>query len=318
MINVDIDVTRFLKEGHEIDTVLTQKMRSIITRIDQGEKPSSSEIKKALKTYNVAGLREFLERVFKKCVFCEVYGNHEIEHYRPKLNVRDVDGKKSVPVKDNLGKLHSGYYWLAFEITNFLWVCRECNAGKGGKHTKFPINGQRLFHHTADEMDRRIDSIMLNERERPLLLNPLIHSPQDHVYVDIIGKLVPVNNSIQGGTTIQVCNLNRYGLFIKRRKKIIDDVCRKLTRQIYRLKKFLKQERRPLSHYQKKRMLFDLCFGEVFSEIRNNQTPNSEFSRVYHRLFESFKEILDSNEYAKEMSQKDKELLFYVFRVLGT
>ena len=317
MINFDINVTQFVRQGEEFDAKLKDKMQSIISRIDQGEQPSSPGIKKALKEYNIEGLRDFLEGVFKKCVFCEAYGNHEIEHYRPKSDVRDLAGKKTVAVTDQEGKRHPGYYWLALELTNFLWVCRECNAGKGAKHTKFPIQGQRVFKHTAEAKDRRIDSIALKDQEKPLLLNPLIHSPQNHVRVDYNGKLVPVNSSEKGRVSIIVCNLNRYGLRIKKRKKIIDDICRKLTRQLYSLKKFLSAQNKKITDYQEKEKLLDLSFGEVFFHIRENKAPNAEFSRVYHCLNENFQFILDSNIYTKNISQKDKSIILEAFQMFA-
>jgi len=100
----------------------------------------------------------FLKETYKKCVYCEATGNLDIEHYRPKRNVRNFDGAKTTAVINSKGAKHNGYYWLKDELTNMLWVCHDCNAGEGGKHTKFPVKGTRIVEPQTDKKEWRVNS----------------------------------------------------------------------------------------------------------------------------------------------------------------
>jgi hypothetical protein len=284
MVNIDYDVKSFVTDAADIEVELKDK--GLDSKITKDK------------------VRAYLRRVFKKCVFCEIKGNHDIEHYRPKGAVTtlkyDENEKiyKTVVVKDEDGVDHPGYKWLTNEITNFLWVCRDCNAGKGGKHNKFPLNvkGQRVFTHSEPENRRalRIDSNILTQ-EKPLLLNPFIHFSEDHLKINYFGKLIPVNNSEEGEITIEVCNLNRYSLLIERRKRIIDEFFHKLIFQVIRLIGIMRLLVEYLGNIDYKiiKVLYALSFEGLFSEIEKNKERDSEFSRVYHCIYFEFEEILD-------------------------
>lgn len=69
-----------------------------------------------------------LELSHQKCWFSEAkdcFSHWDVEHYRPKKSAKDADGT-----------VHDGYWWLAFDWTNF----RICgNAGNRKKGTLFPL-----------------------------------------------------------------------------------------------------------------------------------------------------------------------------------
>lgn len=99
-----------------------------------------------------------------KCWYCESRYRVrmlEVDHFRPKASVRG----------DNDFKSDDGYWWLAFEYTNFRLSCQTCNRlEKGddgltrGKGTWFPL---------ADENKRAYNgSEIINES--PLLLDPTV------------------------------------------------------------------------------------------------------------------------------------------------
>ena len=133
---------------------------------------------------------------FGKCAYCETpvsvsqYG--DIEHWRPKGAVSDMDGH---PVD------HPGYYWLAYDWKNFLLSCIICN--QKWKKTRFPVNGE----HASQPGDE--------ENEQPLLLNPLWDDPAQHLYVDKSG--VMIERTDRGRACIDVCGLNREELVTARR-----------------------------------------------------------------------------------------------------
>jgi uncharacterized protein (TIGR02646 family) len=273
MVNIDYDVKKFVADGADIDRKLQKKATVIIDKINNGEALEKSDLKR----YNSPELREFLKKIFSgNCVYCEREGC-EIDHYRPKGKVEEEDEK------------HSGYYWLSCEITNFLWVCGTCNKAK---KAKFPIKGKRVFRHSENQIDQRINSKRLRQEE-PLLLNPLIHSPEDHLRVNYSGGIVPVKNSEKGEKTIEVCKLDRETL-IHTRKKIIDNFFGRLIKRYNTLRKYSKiPEYKKPSGTNGVKLLYDLTFGDHFSEIEENKERDQNFSRVYHAIYLEFENFLD-------------------------
>jgi hypothetical protein len=105
-------------------------------------------------------LKEHLITLFsRKCGYCEArftptsFG--DVEHFRPKGRV-DED------------KNHKGYYWLAYEPTNYLPACQICN--EAAKRDHFPIAGTRAYSEN-DPLDD----------EEPLLINPYRDAFEDHL-----------------------------------------------------------------------------------------------------------------------------------------
>lgn len=102
----------------------------------------------------------------KKCWYCEAKSTRapfDVDHFRPKLGVT-VDGVR-------LGR-HAGYYWLAYEWSNFRLACQRCNRPENderdtlhGKANEFPIQ---------DEAHRCKTSVHLLTSELPKLLDPCV------------------------------------------------------------------------------------------------------------------------------------------------
>lgn len=93
---------------------------------------------------------------FKKCWYTETkFGGdyQEIEHYRPKKGTKDIDGNVLVS--------HPGYYWLAFELSNYRLCKSRPNRKKG---TFFPI---------VDERFRASSNAHSWRDETPFFLDPL-------------------------------------------------------------------------------------------------------------------------------------------------
>jgi hypothetical protein len=95
-----------------------------------------------------------------KCWYSEarqVGTDRDVDHYRPKNAVSGTD--------------HPGYYWLAFDKTNYRYSCIFCNRRRedeetgeiGGKYDYFPLwNEERRALTPNDDLDL----------EQPLLLDP--------------------------------------------------------------------------------------------------------------------------------------------------
>ncbi len=121
------------------------------------------------------------ELIGKKCWYCEVIqsrSDKEVEHFRPKKKVWDVQPK------------HNGYFWLAFNYKNFRYSCQFCNKRRkdvvnnriGGKGNYFPL---------ADESKRaRIPGD--ESREVPILLDPCVEGDVKLLDFDDAGNPCPI------------------------------------------------------------------------------------------------------------------------------
>jgi hypothetical protein len=105
-----------------------------------------------------------------KCAYCETKivadSFADVEHYRPKSKV--TDEKKAVVTAAD-GSEHPGYYWTAYDYTNYLPACSKCN-GSRGKLNKFPVKGTRAFKPTDPLAP-----------EDPALINPLFEDPAEYL-----------------------------------------------------------------------------------------------------------------------------------------
>lgn len=139
-----------------------------------------------------------------KCAWCEALDTTEpgaVDHYRPKAEVGRLESPghevdHGTNVRDRcVGKVHSPGYWqLAYDWDNWLFVCNRCNSG--WKRTLFPV---------AEEPHPHPDG-----RCTPLLLNPYDDGdPIDHLDFSDIGQIEALNDSPRGRATIETCGLDR-------------------------------------------------------------------------------------------------------------
>lgn len=155
-----------------------------------------------------AQLKEHLFELFHgKCAYCESRVLHvasgDVEHYRPKRQVTESPD-------------HPGYYWLAYDVDNMLPCCEKCNRARG-KQNHFPVKDFRAY--SPGEV----------HKEEPLLLNPYLHRPSEHLkFIPGEGgageesKLLGTVEGITeiGKTSIKIYNLNRFHLVDQRRKEL--------------------------------------------------------------------------------------------------
>ncbi len=133
-----------------------------------------------------------------KCAYCEAcvqdvaFG--EVEHYRPKRHVEECPD-------------HPGYYWMAYDLSNLLPSCQVCN-GYQAKMNHFPVR-DKVWARCREEM----------EHERPLLLNPYLHNPREHLRFRPLREnpdRLPLSQvegrTDEGKTSVDVLKLNRPNL----------------------------------------------------------------------------------------------------------
>jgi len=260
---------------------------------------------------NKTDIQIYLKNFYKKCVYCETTGNLEIEHYRPKGAVKEFDGTKTFDILDSNNKIHTGYFWLKNELSNMLWVCRDCNAGVGGKHTKFPIKGTRIFEAQTDKTEFRVNSnSFLNEKA--LLLHPLLDKPEEHLKVDFNGKLLSINNSEKGEMTINICNLNRFSLKNEERKTIIDNFFKQIQELLNYILDFLDTDIFKVLENSKIEKLV-LIFETFFNILKINSAWDKKFSRVYYFMLIDFDNFIQNSEINKNLIKEEKEFLTKIF-----
>ena len=127
-------------------------------------KTTLDEKKTYLRSAQASGVwREFYERIpprfTNKCWYCEaeeIRSDMPVDHFRPKGKV-DEDGE------------HEGYWWLAFDWTNYRCACTFCNSkrnfveSQGGKGNRFPIFNNDDRANSCDDN---------HHHESPAILDP--------------------------------------------------------------------------------------------------------------------------------------------------
>jgi hypothetical protein len=147
---------------------------------------------------------------FSKCIWCEqlrpLKRELDVEHYRPKVRVTEWAGappfiSDEPPREVDVGP---GYWWLAFQWSNYSLSCGTCN--RGWKRNLFPVAPPRLACMEGVEAT-----------ERPLLLAPgsTFHT-RDHFRWTVDGVMAPCSE--EGYATIVTCGLNRKELTVLRGK----------------------------------------------------------------------------------------------------
>jgi hypothetical protein len=141
-----------------------------------------------------------------KCWFSEVrelYSHYDVEHFRPKVECRDIHGA----IKD-------GYWWLAFEYTNY----RLCgNVGNRKKRGWFPLKPDSL----CSTFERPCE-----ESETYYLLDPTDPDDPALIAFDEEGKAIPSPlcqsdwEKERAGFTIARLKLSEHERLTEARKKI--------------------------------------------------------------------------------------------------
>jgi hypothetical protein len=158
------------------------------------------------------------------CAYCEhdtaASSHGDVEHFRPKGAIRlredgaPLTATAAPPALVDKTASEEGYWWLAFEWSNYMFACQICN--EAWKRDQFPL---------ATPADRttwgegyRCDS------ERPQLLDPFEErfEPSQHFeYVDDGGGVWQIRGRDErGNATIAACGLHRSALRTARNNRL--------------------------------------------------------------------------------------------------
>ena len=145
------------------DAWLAKAEGALELMFDVGTKEERREILR-LKARLWSLIKRDLESLsFGKCWYCEarqIRSRMAVDHFRPKNNVKNVNPE------------HDGYWWLAFDVSNYRLSCTFCNSlvkdedgTTRGKQDLFPLLDESARARTPD------DDL---ELEKPTLLDPLV------------------------------------------------------------------------------------------------------------------------------------------------
>lgn len=112
-----------------------------------------------------------------KCWFSETkdnFSHYEIEHFRPKKEAKDDEN----PDENGKAVIRDGYWWLAFDYTNFRICGNVGNRKKGGW---FPLKAGSPCSRFSSQCE---------ESEIPYLLDPTDPSDIDLIAFDDEGKVI--------------------------------------------------------------------------------------------------------------------------------
>ncbi|MFJ2645079.1 hypothetical protein [Streptomyces sp. NPDC087511] len=168
---------------------------------------------------------QLIDLVGRKCWYCEGEVSNSrlaVDHFRPKGGV--------------VGETHLGYYWLAYEVSNFRLVCEFCNSSTDDDPT-----GKRVtkIHHfpllnPASRLRAPGVSIESIEREIPVLLDPALRGDCDLLDFDRSGAVrrndyrprSPLERAVgvcRVEESVRIYGLDRAGLN-ERRSRVMRDV----------------------------------------------------------------------------------------------
>lgn len=153
--------------------------------------------------YKMKDIKTKLKKIYRhKCAFCEQKVEaFEVEHFRPK----------------------SKYWWLAYSWDNLMYICSTCNKSK---NNHFDILKTKAVYKAED-----LDNIHnLNQeydiQEGRQVINPELEDIEQELIFDKTGEVSSKNSRVQ--YTIDICKLNREDLRVHFRKKILDDIEKKI------------------------------------------------------------------------------------------
>jgi hypothetical protein len=213
----------WLNKWSLIPPASTDAEQKQLAKVRKAEKPKvKSEVYSGQKDYYSS-----LGGLFRgKCAYCEtnIYqtSSRDIEHFRPKGNVKDYEtGRTVTTVINGLEAEHPGYYWLAYSPQNLLYSCELCNRPNKrrsgnrtiGKHDYFPLETAFRAAQPGEEVN-----------ELPSLINPLSQDPEDdpenHLEMDKSGVLAA--KTTRGRICIDLLGLNDRDLPNARRERYLE------------------------------------------------------------------------------------------------
>lgn len=238
------------------------------------------------KSHTIDALNKFYNY---KCAYCESIEALDVEHYRPKGKITNID---------NSVISNTGYYWLAYEWSNLIPACNKCNR-EGGKNSKFPYqnNGNtRVQNPSLDNQGKlELSKCLISNQdfinELPLLLNPETENSFLNYFsfkndvnlkgIEIEGK----DSNGKGSATIIICKLNRESLSRNRYVNVIHPFIKSLKAI------FVKTEQGLITHSKLKEEVYN-HFEKLFDNIYDEELPYTLLTKYILFSTNNFNQIV--------------------------
>ncbi|MEM8994725.1 MAG: AAA family ATPase [Acidobacteriota bacterium] len=133
----------------------------------------------------------------------------EVGHIRPRANTVNFSGEH----------FPRHYFWLAFEWSNLVPMCRPCSVARGNR---FPLVSEADRIPVPASPDFDADAMEVAVAAEPaLLVDPTREDPEEHFTYDLpTGEVAPLTE--RGDVTIELFDLNRPELVEARRLAVLE------------------------------------------------------------------------------------------------
>lgn len=209
-----------------------------------------------------------------KCWYCEIKqerSDNAVDHFRPKNRVA------------NTNPIHEGYWWLAFDSSNFRYSCTFCNSHRKnpetgeteGKGDKFPLLPDNLRAKSPGE----------EHDENPILLDPCVL--QDTLLLDFRVDGEPCAKypdhpikKLRAEESIKLYHLDHPGLIERRRRLAIQ------------IESWIKTANRLYDRCDTGDPMIDKAFNEIARNLADSMSDTSELSAFARKVIKGFCDIL--------------------------
>jgi uncharacterized protein (TIGR02646 family) len=218
----------------DVDACLTEQWRQAaahaLDRLQHADTPKKRQgiLRTAASTKIWRDFYDLLPDTLKqKCWYCEaeeIRSDMPVDHFRPKNEVEEDSA-------------HLGYWWLAYDWSNYRCACTFCNSRRvmestdGGKQCHFPL---------VDPSKRAYQQTDKISNEEPDLLDPFNSNDEKLLWFDNDGKPVPspVANAAQQqkvSNSIKIFHLDEQRIVRQRNsirllvKQLVDDLKTAIT-----------------------------------------------------------------------------------------
>jgi hypothetical protein len=223
-------------------------------------------------------IKHELAKVFNfKCWYTEsrqIGTDVDVDHYRPKNSVAELSN--NVPQ-------HYGYWWLAFELSNYRYSCIIANRQRRDVVTS-ALGGKADFFPIRDETNRAWDENADLDIEQPMLLDPCKLSDVRLLTFKDDGEAMPrerVDDKPilfnRADISIRLYSLNHTD-FVRERIKLRDD-----------LRKLIKNAKKYYQKLETGDAVHEHAYEQTIIKIREAIDKKSEFSSFCLAYLENYK-----------------------------
>jgi uncharacterized protein (TIGR02646 family) len=212
-----------------------------------------------------------------KCWYCETErerSDDAVDHFRPKNQVAE-------------SSKHEGYWWLAFDWTNYRFSCTYCNSRRKDKVYK-RTSGKQDHFPLWDEDGRAYEPDDDLNTEEPCLLDPTVAMDPGLLWFNDEGRAVPrypdhKRSNLRAEKSIELYNLNYFDTEVKRMR-----LYRKIKSLV--VKGNLCFEQVIFADTPKERALAEKMLTQIMEELMEAISADAQFSAAARTYLIGFRD----------------------------